>query len=130
MMPGMPVPLNREEFHGTQVVIFAVVGCCARAGCESGKRQGSRREEADADGCAYVVGVAEGSNVQLNYGSADWIGVVGILEQRTGLDGEKAINEARAKYKKRARVMGADEAYQYMLGRAQECDREMAVLQS
>ena len=96
----------------------------------SARDPGAKKLMQMAAGCAYVVGVAEGSNVQLNYGSADWIGVVGILEQRTGLDGEKAINEARAKYKKRARVMGADEAYQYMLGRAQECDREMAVLQS
>ena len=81
-------------------------------------------------GCTYVVSVAEGSNVRLNYGSADWLGIVRILEQRTGLDGEKAIELAKAKYKKRARVMGADEAYSYMLNRARECDREMAVIQS
>ena len=31
---------------------------------------------------------------------------------------------------KRARVMGADEAYRYMLDRAKDCDREMAVIQS
>ena len=81
-------------------------------------------------GCAYVVGVAEGSNLQLNYGSDAWLSIVGILEQRTGIDGEKAIQTAKAKYNKRARVMGADEAYKYMLNRAKECDREMAVIQS
>lgn len=81
-------------------------------------------------GCAYVVSIAEGSDVTLNYGSADWLGIIRILEQRTGLDGEKAIQTAKAKYNKRARVMGADEARNHMLKRARDCDREMAVIQS
>ena len=80
--------------------------------------------------CAYVVAIAEGNNVSLNYPSSDWLSVVQILQDRTGLDGEKAIETAKAKYKKRARVMGADEAFQYMIKRAQDCDREMAVIQS
>ena len=78
-------------------------------------------------GCAYVVSVAEGSNAELNYGSGDWLGIVSLLEQKTGLDGEQALELAKAKYKRRARKMGADETYKYMLGRAKECDREMAV---
>lgn len=81
-------------------------------------------------GCAYVVAIAEGNDVSLNYPSSDWLSIVQALQDRTGLDGEKAIQTAKAKYKKRARVMGADEAFQYMLKRAQECDREMAVIQS
>lgn len=81
-------------------------------------------------GCAYVVSIAEGSEVNLNYGSADWLGLVRIIEQRTGLDGEKAIQTAKAKYNKRARVMGADEARNHMLKRARDCDREMAVIHS
>lgn len=80
--------------------------------------------------CVYVVSIAEGSKVNLNYGSADWLNIVRILEQRTGLDGEQSIELAKAKYNRRARVMGADEAYRYMLNRARECDREMAVIQS
>lgn len=81
-------------------------------------------------GCAYVVSIAEGSDVTLNYGSVDWLSIIRILEQRTGLDGEKAIQTAKAKYNKRARVMGADEARNHMLNRALDCDREMAVIQS
>ena len=61
---------------------------------------------------------------------ADWLGLVRIIEQRTGLDGEKAIQTAKAKFNKRARVMGADEARNHMLKRARDCDREMAVIQS
>ncbi len=80
--------------------------------------------------CAYVTGIAEGNNVKLNYGSADWMNIIGLLEQKTGLDGEQSLNLAKAKYSKRASVMGADEAFNYMLGRAQDCDREMAVIQS
>jgi len=81
-------------------------------------------------GCAYVVSIAEGSNIELQYGSAEWMGIVRLLEQKFGLDGEHAIKEAKAKYNKRARVMGADEARSHMLDRARECDREMAVIQS
>ena len=80
--------------------------------------------------CAYVTGIAEGNNIKLNYGSAEWINIIRLLEQKTGLDGEQSLNLAKAKYGKRANVMGADEAFKYMLGRAQDCDREMAVIQS
>ncbi len=96
----------------------------------SAKDPSMKKIMAMSAGCAYVTGVAEGSNVRLNYGSAAWLEIVGILEQKTGIDGENAIATAKAKYKKRARVMGADEAYQYMLSRAKDCDREMAVIQS
>ena len=81
-------------------------------------------------GCAYVVGIAEGNNVPLNYGAADWMTIVQLIEERTDLDGDKALEKAKAKYEKRARVMGADEALNYMLERSRECDREMAVIQS
>lgn len=80
--------------------------------------------------CTYVTSVAEGSNVNLNYGTAEWTNLIRILEQKTGLDGEASLTRAEAKYNKRARVMGADEAYNYMLSMAKDCDREMAVIQS
>lgn len=83
-----------------------------------------------AAGCAYVVAIAEDSNVELNYGSAEWMGIIRLLEERTGMDGERAIKLAKAKYNKRARIMGADEARSHMLNRARDCDREMAVIQS
>jgi len=83
-----------------------------------------------AAGCAYIVGIAEGNNVKLNYGSADWMNVVRQLERVTGLDGEQSLKLAKAKYNKRARVMGADEALSHMKSRSKECDREMAVIQS
>lgn len=83
-----------------------------------------------AAGCAYIVSIAEGNNVRLNYGSADWMNVVRQLERVTGLDGEQSLKLARAKYDKRARVMGADEALSYLKSRSKECDREMAVIQS
>ena len=96
----------------------------------SAKEMSMKKLMAMSAGCAYVTSVAEGSDVQLNYGSAAWLEIVGILEQKSGIDGENAIATAKAKYNKRARVMGADEAYKYMLSRAQDCDREMAVIQS
>ncbi|WP_439469842.1 hypothetical protein [Blastomonas fulva] len=83
-----------------------------------------------AASCAYIVGIAEGNNVKLNYGSADWMNVVRQLERVTGLDGEQSLKLAKAKYNKRARVMGADEALSHMKSRSKECDREMAVIQS
>lgn len=83
-----------------------------------------------AASCAYIVSIAEGNNVKLSYGSADWMSLVQQLERVTGLDGEKSLNLAKAKYDKRARVMGADEALSHMKSRSKECDREMAVIQS
>ncbi|WP_017672041.1 hypothetical protein [Blastomonas sp. AAP53] len=83
-----------------------------------------------AAGCAYVVSIAEGNNVKLRYGSADWMNVIRQLERVTGLDGEQSLKLAKAKYNKRARVMGADEALSHMKSRSKDCDREMAVIQS
>lgn len=80
--------------------------------------------------CTYVVGVAEGNNVKLRYSSADWVGVMRQFEQKTGLDSEPSLQLAKAKYNRRARVMGADEALAYMKSQSKQCDKEMAVIKS
>lgn len=85
--------------------------------------------ELSAD-CAYVVGVAEGNGVKLNYTSADWLTVARLMEQKFGFNSDEAMKLARAKRERQARVMGADEAFKSMLRTAQSCDREMAVIQS
>jgi len=85
--------------------------------------------ELSAD-CAYVVGVAEGNGVKLNYTSADWLTVARLIEQKAGFNSDEAMKLARAKRERQARTMGADAAYNSMLRTAQSCDREMAVIQS
>jgi|JI8StandDraft_2_1071088.scaffolds.fasta_scaffold432289_1 hypothetical protein len=80
--------------------------------------------------CAYVVGVAEGNGVKLNYTSADWLTMTRLMEQNFGFNSDEAMQLARAKRERQARVMGADDAYKSMLRTAQNCDREMAVIQS
>lgn len=85
--------------------------------------------ELSAD-CAYVVGVAEGNGVKLNYTSADWLTFARLLEQKFGFNSDEATQLARAKRERQARIMGADQAYKSMLKTAKSCDREMAVIQS
>ena len=80
--------------------------------------------------CAYVVGIAEGNKVKMRYGAADWLDVVSRVEQMTGLDSDKSLNLAIAKYNRRARTMGADATLKYIKSSAQSCDREMAVIRS
>lgn len=75
--------------------------------------------------CVYVVNVAEGNGLTLNYSSEQWAQVIGMFAERYKLDAKKYVDKAKAKYRKRARVMGADEALQHMLGRARSCDREL-----
>ncbi len=108
---------------------LAAIGIALVAAPVSAKGPSPKKLMEISASCAYVVGVAEGNEVQLNYGSADWMNIIRLIEQKTGLDGEQSLISAKAKYNKRARVMGADEAYNYMLGRSKDCDREMAVFQ-
>ncbi|NJM49977.1 MAG: hypothetical protein HC843_03110 [Sphingomonadales bacterium] len=78
--------------------------------------------------CAYVTGIAEGSKVKPKYGSAQWIQIAELLEQKFGLDSEKSLNLVKQQYDKRARILGADKAYKDMLSLVKDCDREMAVI--
>lgn len=80
--------------------------------------------------CAYVVGIAEGNNVKVRYGSAEWLNIARILEQKFGVDSGQSLELAKKQYNKRARILGADAAFKHMLSTAKDCDREMAVIKS
>lgn len=80
--------------------------------------------------CAYVVGIAEGNNVKVRYGSAEWLNIARILEQKFGVDSGQSLELAKKQYNKRTRILGADAAFKHMLSTAKDCDREMAVIKS
>lgn len=118
--------LNAKTLSASLAV--AVVAAVAFAMPATAKNPSAKKLMDMAARCAYVVGIAENSNVATQYGSAEWLSIIRQLEQATGLDSENYLEQAKAKYNRRARVMGADDAYKHMLSIAKVCDREMGVI--
>lgn len=75
--------------------------------------------------CAYVINMAEQNGVNLKHGSVTWNDLASRSRQQLGLDATPYVAEARAKYTKRARVMGADEALRHMVKRARDCNAQL-----
>lgn len=75
--------------------------------------------------CAYVVRVAEGNGISLNNPSSLWDQAKAATGVKLKLDPAQYDAEARAKYKKRERVMGASEAMQKVIQRARDCDAQL-----
>ncbi|MEM7689752.1 MAG: hypothetical protein AAF291_12090 [Pseudomonadota bacterium] len=75
--------------------------------------------------CAYVVKMAEGNGVKLRNSAATWEQATANVAMQLKLDPVPYINEARAKYKKRERVMGSGDAVRSMIARAKECDAQL-----
>lgn len=114
----------------SKTIAFGLIGALAIPAALAAKDPSPKKlMELSAD-CAYVVGVAEGNGAKLNYTSADWMTITRLMEQNYGFNSDEAMQLARAKRERQARVMGADKAYKSMLRTAQSCDREMAVIQS
>lgn len=75
--------------------------------------------------CAYVVKVAEGNGVKLRNSAAKWDQATAGAGLKLGIDPASYQAEARAKYKKRERVMGSGEALRKLIGRARDCDAQL-----
>lgn len=75
--------------------------------------------------CTYVVNVAELNGVSLNHSSEDWGQWLIKYAEAHGLDAKKQVDAAKAKYRKRGRVLGADKALNDMIYNARECDRQV-----
>lgn len=114
----------------SKTIAFGLIGALAIPAALAAKDPGPKKlMELSAD-CAYVVGVAEGNGAKLKYTSADWMTITRLMEQNYGFNSDEAMQLARAKRERQARVMGADKAYKSMLRTAQSCDREMGVIKS
>jgi hypothetical protein len=114
----------------SKTIAFGLIGALAIPAALAAKDPSPKKIMEMAADCTYVVGVAEGNRVKLKYTSADWMTVTRLLEQNYGFNSDEAMQLARAKRERQARVMGADQAYKSMLKTAQSCDREMAVIKS
>lgn len=75
--------------------------------------------------CAYVVKIAEGNGVKLRNSSALWEQATANAAMQLKLDPAPFIEEAKAKYKKRERVMGSGDAVRNMIQRARDCDAQL-----
>ncbi|MGI9377977.1 MAG: hypothetical protein ACR2PC_18115 [Tsuneonella suprasediminis] len=75
--------------------------------------------------CVYVVHVAESNGARLNHSSEQWAQVIHMFAERYKLDAKSYVDKAKAKYRKRSKVMGADEALSHMMQRAKACDKEL-----
>lgn len=75
--------------------------------------------------CAYVMKVAEGAGAKLRNSAAVFEQAKAGYAVKWQMDPANADAEARAKYKKRERVMGAQEAMKKLISRARECDAQL-----
>lgn len=75
--------------------------------------------------CTYVVNIAEQNGVRLRNSAGSWREIQSNVSQQLNVDVTKYVTEAKAKYDKRARVMGADEALRKIAQRAQDCDAQL-----
>ena len=108
---------------------IACLAAAAAAAAPAGAREPSARKVAKMMGdCAYVVNVAEANGVQLNHTSDDWGKWLSRYAEANGFDAERQVETARAKYRKRSRVLGADKALSDMIANARKCDQQLEAI--
>lgn len=78
--------------------------------------------------CVYVVNVAELNGVTLEHSSEQWAEWLISYAEANGIDAKKQVDAAKAKYRKRGKVLGADKALSDMIYNARECDKQVAGL--
>lgn len=74
--------------------------------------------------CAYVVSEV-GQDAGTRSSGQDWLSVLSSLSQKSGLDPVPYIDEAKAKYRRSSRKMGADWTFKRMKERARDCDQQI-----
>lgn len=108
---------------------LACLAAAATAAAPAGAREPSARKVAKMMGdCAYVVDVAESNGVQLNYKSQDWGQWLTRYAEENGFDAEQQVEMAKAKYRKRSRVLGADKTLSDMIANARKCDQQLEAI--
>ncbi|MEL7738535.1 hypothetical protein AAG614_09150 [Citromicrobium bathyomarinum] len=78
--------------------------------------------------CAHVVEVAESSGAGFTHSSGDWKKWLVDYSRAHDVSATRQIDLVQARYRKRARVLGGDEAQKDMLRRARWCDKRLAGL--
>lgn len=75
--------------------------------------------------CAYVVRIAQGNGVRLKGDSSMWDQVKANFAVQTQLDLATADAEARAKFKRRERTFGSEQALRDIIKIARDCDAQV-----
>ncbi len=75
--------------------------------------------------CAYVVHEVGAEKAGIRYGSEQWQSVLAEVSQKAGIDPLPFLHQAKAKYERSAKKMGADWTYKRMIARAQDCDQQL-----
>lgn len=78
--------------------------------------------------CVYVVNVAESNGVTLGHSSEQWGQWLINYANANGIDAKKQVDAAKARYRKRGKVLGADKALNDMIYNARKCEKEVAGL--
>ena len=75
--------------------------------------------------CAHVVEVAETSGAAFAHSSGDWKKWLVDYSRAQGVSATRQIDLVQARYRKHARVLGADAALKDMLRKARVCDTRL-----
>lgn len=75
--------------------------------------------------CHYVVRIAEGNGVRLKNSSAVWDQVKATVAEQTRMSTQRYDAEARAKWERRERNLGARDTMRRIADRARECDAQL-----
>ncbi|OCC23562.1 hypothetical protein MB02_10300 [Croceicoccus estronivorus] len=75
--------------------------------------------------CTYVTKTVEKEGIGLKHSGDEWLGMLSQVEQKAGIDALPYLNQAKAKYNRHAKKMGADWAFKRMISRARECDKQL-----
>ena len=78
--------------------------------------------------CVYVVNVAESNGVALGHSSEQWGEWLIAYAKANNIDAKKQVDSAKARYRKRGKVLGADKALSDMIFNARKCEKEVAGL--
>lgn len=109
----------------TLALTLALAGLAlSSSGASAASKQDKKMMRLVAE-CAYVVSVAQGNGIKLRNSAATWEQATANAALQLKMDPVPYINEAKAKYKKRERVMGSGEAMRKLISRARDCDAQL-----
>lgn len=106
--------------------IFVGAAIAAALAVPAAAKEPAPKEVAKMMGdCTYVVNVAELNGVKLSHKSEDWAQWLLKYAEANGFDAKKQVDAAKAKYRKRGKVLGADKALSDMIANARNCDKQL-----
>lgn len=109
-------------------ILFTAISVSLCAGVPSVGHAASKEDQKNLRGlaeCAYLVRIAEGNGVSLKTNSSMWDQVKANFAFQTKLDLARADEEARAKFKRRERVLGSGKVMQEIIRGARNCEENI-----